>query len=110
MECTKMMDEESLSKFAKIETTKQFYSIPKSDYVLIIKRGVQHHKIHKPDCNSIQPTLSLNSNKSDNSDATYSRWRFPPRNSHYYHIDNDHELILNAYNNCTLCMKLPKTK
>ena len=67
MGCTKMMDENPLSKFDKIETTEQFYNIPKSDYVLITKRGVQHHKIHKPDCDSIRPTLSLNSNKSDNS-------------------------------------------
>ena len=104
------MDEDPLSKFAKIETTEQFYSVPKSDYVLITKRGVQHHKIHKPDCNSIQPTLPLNSNKSDNSVATYLRWPFPPRNSCYYHIDSNHELILNTYDNCPLCMKSSKTK
>ena len=58
MECTKMMDEESLSKFAKIETTKQFYSIPKSDYVLIIKRGVSIIKY----INSIQNTIIKSSN------------------------------------------------
>ena len=104
------MDDDILFKFAKIKTIEQFYSISKPDYVLITKRGVQHHKIHDPDCGSILPTLSLDSNESNNSIATYSRWPFPPKNSCYYHIDSDYELILKIYDKCTLCMKSSKTK
>ena len=90
----------------EIKNRKKLGSIPKSDYILITRRGCQNHKLHKSQCkHALKNFFYIKTNSDGSIVKTFKPGPFPPENSTYYHVVHNDKKTLRNYDGCKHCMK-----